>query len=111
MAPLNPSSSPKLSRPKFFWQAAWILLPVTVLVIVSLISLNQDERAAEQDARQRAAENVRSLAFALRASVDTELQRFLILQNVWIIGLRAAGQPTITGEFPDAKLNADIEKW
>jgi signal transduction histidine kinase len=106
MAQLNQKPTPK-----FFWQAVWILLPVTVLVVVSLISLKRDEQAAEQDARQRAAEDVQSLALALRASVDAEWQRFLTLQNVWIIGLRLAGQPSVTGEFPDAKLNADIEKW
>jgi signal transduction histidine kinase len=99
-------------KPKFFWQAVWILLPVTVLVVVSLISSKRDERAAEQDARQRAAADAQSLALALRATVDTELQRFLTLQNVWIIELRDAGQPSVISEFPfpDAKLNADIEK-
>ncbi|MGA2871327.1 MAG: hypothetical protein ABSF34_19460, partial [Verrucomicrobiota bacterium] len=57
--------------PKFFWQGVWILLPVIVLVVVSLISLKQDERAAEQDARQRAAEYVQSLALAMRFTVGT----------------------------------------
>ena len=111
MAPLNPNSRPEPSRPKFFWQAVWILLPVAVLVVVSLISLKQDERAAEQDARQRAAENVQSLALALRAPVDMELQRFLTLQQVWIIELRAAGQSSSVIKSTDLASSADIEKW
>src|SRR5580704_18449870 len=97
--------------PKFFWQGVCILLPVIGLVVVSLISLKKDERASEQDARQRAAENVQSLALALRFTVGTELQRFLTLQNVWMMGVRSAGQPTVTGELFEAKLKADIEKW
>jgi signal transduction histidine kinase len=97
--------------PKFFWQGVWILLPVIVLVVVSLISLKQDERAAEQDARQRAAEYVQNLSLAMRFAVGTELQRFLTLQNVWMGDVRLAGQPTVTGELFDAKLKADIGKW
>jgi signal transduction histidine kinase len=97
--------------PKFFWQGVCILLPVIVLVVVSLISLKKDERASEQDARQRAAENVQSLALALRFTVGTELQRFLTLQNVWMGDVRLAGQPTVTGELFDAKLKTDIGKW
>ncbi|MEJ0090277.1 MAG: hypothetical protein WDM80_11115 [Limisphaerales bacterium] len=53
-------------KPAFFWQGVLILLPVALLAIVSMISLRQDERTAEQDARNRAAENVQSLALALR---------------------------------------------
>jgi signal transduction histidine kinase len=98
-------------RPGFFWQGILILLPVAVLAVVGLISLRQDERAAEADARKRAAENVQSLARAVRSSVKDEFQRFLVLQNVWMIGLRSASQPSVSGEFPDAKLKTDIEKW
>ena len=72
-------------RPVFFWQGVLILLPVVVLSIVSLVSLRQDERAAELDARNRAAEEVQSLARALRSPVNDELQRFLNLQNRWMI--------------------------
>ncbi len=82
-----------------------------VLAVVGLISLRQDERSAEADAHTRAAENLQSLAIAMRDSVDGELQRFLTLQNVWMIGLRLASQPSVSGEFPDVKLKADIEKW
>src|SRR5882724_8572292 len=106
MAKSNPNQ-----KPKFLWQGVLILLPVAVLAIVSLISLRQDERAAEQDARNRAAENVQSLARAMRSSVNDELQRFLTLQNVWMMGLHSASQPAASGVFPDAKLQADIEKW
>jgi len=98
-------------RPVFFWQGVLILLPVVVLSIVSLVSLRQDERAAELDARNRAAEEVQSLARALRSPVNDELQRFLNLQNRWMIGLRLASQPTTSGNFPEATLKADIEKW
>jgi len=95
----------------FFWQGALILLPVIVLAIVSLASMVRDEVSAEQDARSRAAQNVQSLARAMRSTVDDEIQRYLTLQNVWMIGLRSAGQPAVSSDFPDAKSKADIEKW
>ena len=98
-------------KPVFFWQGALIMLPVALLAVVGLISLRQDEQAAENDARGRAAANVQSLARAMRASVDEELQRFLTLQNVWMIGLRLAGQPSVNGVFPVPMLRADITKW
>ena len=97
--------------PAFFWQGALILLPVVALAAASLISLRQDERAVESDARARAAENAQSLGRAMRAPVDEELQRFLTLQNIWMLGLRQSGQPSNRGVFPDLKLQADIEKW
>ncbi|HEV2318599.1 MAG TPA: hypothetical protein VGV18_02545, partial [Verrucomicrobiae bacterium] len=95
----------------FFWQAVFILLPVTLLAIVSLVSLRRDAQRAEQDARNRAAQDVQSLARAVRASVNDELQRLLALQNKWTQGLMAVGQPTITGVFPDPKLKSAVEKW
>ena len=98
-------------KPTFFWQGVLILLPVAVLAVVSLVSLRQDERVAEQDARNRAAENVQSLARALRSSVNDELQRFLTLQNVWTMELFSAGQPNVSLAFPDANLTAEVEKW
>ena len=98
-------------QPHFFWQGALILLPVALLAVFSLASLRRDELAAEQDARNRAAQNVQSLARAMRLTANDELQRFLTLQNVWMIGLRLAGQPTVSGVFPDEKLRSDIRKW
>jgi len=106
MAKSNPNQ-----KPKFFLQGVLILLPVAVLAVVSLISLRQDERSAEEDARNRAAENAQSLARALRPSVNDELHRFLWLQNDWMTGLVTASQPRASMAFPDAKLKADIEKW
>ncbi|HXR05045.1 MAG TPA: hypothetical protein VN836_10105, partial [Verrucomicrobiae bacterium] len=105
------TATPIRRKPAFFWQGVFIMLPVAVLAVVSLISLRQDEQAAENDARNRAAANVQSLARAMRSSVDEELQRFLTLQNVWMIGLRLAGQPSVNGVFPDARLQTDIAKW
>jgi signal transduction histidine kinase len=96
-------------KPKFFWQGLLILLPVAVLAVVSLISLRQDERLAEEDARNRAAENVQSLSRAVRSSVNDELHRFIWLQNDWLTF--AAGQPGAGRVSPDAKLTTDIEKW
>lgn len=101
----------KASKPTFFWQGVLILLPVAVLAVVSLISLHRDEQAAENDARRRAAESAQSLARAMRATVDEELHRFLTLQNDWMSGLHSASQASVNGIFPDAKLQADIEKW
>jgi signal transduction histidine kinase len=97
--------------PAFFWQGALIMLPVAVLAVVCLVALRQDERAAESEARNRAAENVQGLGRAMRGSVADELQRFLTLENVWMIGLRLAGQPSVSGVFPEAQLRTDIEKW
>jgi len=99
------------ATPSFFWQGALILLPVIVLALASLVSLRQDERAAENDARNRAAESARSLGRAMRSSVDEELQRFLTLQNMWVLDLRPASQPGVTMVFPDPKMQSDIEKW
>ena len=62
----QPGVSSGRKNATFFWQGAFIILPVAVLAIVSLISLRQDERAAETEARKRAAENVQSLARAMR---------------------------------------------
>jgi signal transduction histidine kinase len=108
----RPEFAQSKKTPAFFWQGVFILLPVAVLAVVSLISLRRDEQTAENDARKRAAENVQSLARAMRASVDEELHRYLTLQNMWLLGLHSASQPCVSGEnFPDAKLQADIEKW
>ena len=109
MAQANPNRTPK-----FFWQGVLILLPVAVLAVVSLISLRQDEQAAQQDARKRAAENVQSLALALRSSVDEELRQFFVLQTTWKAGLLSAGQPATDDaglqSFED-KLRADVKNW
>src|ERR1035437_1361647 len=97
-------------RPTFFWQGVLIMLPVVVLAVASLASLRLDEQAAEQAARNKAAANVQSLARALRLTVDEELHRYLTLQNVWMLGLWLAGQPSVNypTTFPDEKLNADV---
>ena len=97
-------------KPSFLWHGILILLPVAVLGIVSLASLRRDERAAEQDARQRAAESVQSLARAIRSTVNDELHQFLTLQNVWTMELRSASQPSVT-VTPDDRLAADIARW
>jgi len=60
------TATPIRRKPAFFWQGVFIMLPVAVLAVVSLISLRQDEQAAENDARNRAAANVQSLARAVR---------------------------------------------
>jgi signal transduction histidine kinase len=67
-------------RPSFFWQGLMILLPVTVLAVVGLYSLRQDEQAAEQAARKRAAENVVSLARAMNFIADDQFTKFFFLQ-------------------------------
>jgi signal transduction histidine kinase len=104
MAKLNPNQ-----KPKFLRQGALILLPVAVLAVVSLISLRQDERGAEADARNRAAENAQSLARAVRSSVNDELHRFLGLQKdimTFPVGNRR-------GEMwsSDPKLKLEVQKW
>lgn len=105
------AATPPRRTPAFFWQGLLIVLPVAALAVTALVSLRQDQRAAESDARNHAAEDAQSLGQAMRAVVDEELHRFLTLENVWTMGLRLAGQPSVSGEFPDARLQADIEKW
>ena len=97
--------------PAFFWQGCLILLPVLALAAASLVSLRQDERTAENEARRRAVGNVQSLARAMRVSVDDELHRFLTLQNDWMLGMRVAAEASASAVFPAAKLQADLARW
>jgi len=60
-------------RPSFFWQGLMIILPVLVLAVVGLYSLRQDEQAAEQAARKRAADSAQSLARAVGDMAGEEL--------------------------------------
>ncbi len=105
------SGTPLQRKTSFVWQGVLILLPVAVLAIVSIISLRQDERAAEEDARNRAAENVQSLGRAIRDGVDGELQRFLTIQNMWMLGLHSESQASVSSVFPDPKVESEINKW
>jgi tetratricopeptide (TPR) repeat protein len=59
-------------KPKFFWQAALILLPVMVLAGVAFLSLRQDKRLAQSEATERA----QSIADELLRQI-----RFLISQT------------------------------
>jgi len=93
--------------PAFFWQGCLIQLPVLALAAASLVSLRQDERAAENEARRRAVGNVQSLARAMRVSVDEELHRFLTLQNDWMLGMRVAAEPSASVNYNDPKLSSD----
>ena len=108
----NVATTQNRARPSFFWQGVFIMLPVAVLAVVSFISLRQDERAAEADARKRAAEAVQSLAQTMRATVDEEFERFLTLQNDWFTQLHATGERGfLFDEFPAATLQADLSRW
>ena len=106
---MNAARNP--NKPTFFWQGVCIMLPVAVLAMVSLISLRQDEHAAETEARKRAAESVQSLARAIRPLVQEDLKRYLTLQNTWMMELRSDSQPSVTRLAEDVKLNADIDQW
>ena len=55
-----------------------IILPVLVLAVVGLFSLRQDEQAAEQAARKRAAENAQSLARAMGVMAERSTQELLL---------------------------------
>jgi signal transduction histidine kinase len=96
-------------KPGFAWQGALILLPVIVLALVSLIALRQDERAAELDLRNRAAENAQSLARAVRSSVNDELSRFFALEDELTIFSRSP--PDAAGLALGAHFRADADKW
>ena len=99
-------------RPSFFWQGLMILLPVAVLAVVGLYSLRQDEQAAEQAARKRAADDAQNLARAMSDMAGEDLMQFLDLQNVWMIDLNAESQPSTTTSMPpDKDLEAGIAKW
>jgi signal transduction histidine kinase len=97
-------------RPSFFWQGLMIILPVLVLAVVGLYSLRQDEQAAEQAARKRAADSAQSLARAVGDMAGEELSEFLNLQNVWMIDLNLNSQPR-AGMSSDNDLEAGIAKW
>ena len=101
----------KQSKPTFLWQGVLILLPVALLAVFGLISLRQDQHAAEQDARNRAAENVQSLARAVHDSANDALLRFVLIRNRWMAAVATAGQPGDKNNFFNAQLKADVEKW
>jgi signal transduction histidine kinase len=101
----------KQRQPGFFWQGVLILLPVAVLAIVGLISLRQDERAAEEDARKRAAESVQSLARAMRNSIDDALLRFANLRSNWTAAAVASGRPGDQSHFFSDQLKTNVENW
>ena len=61
-----------------------IILPVLVLAVVGLFSLRQDEQAAEQAARKKAAENVASLARAMAISAGDQLVEYQLIQAGWM---------------------------
>jgi signal transduction histidine kinase len=98
-------------KPTFFWQGLFILLPVIVLVLVSLSSLRQDEQAAEQASRKRAAQDVENLGRALRSAVNDDLGRFLKAQNEFVLELHTASQPYVSTQFPDETLKAAVAAW
>src|SRR5947208_12255056 len=100
----------KSYQPSFVWQGVVILLPVLLLALASLASLRWDERSAERDARKKAADSVQSLAQVIRYNVAGELQRFLILENVWTIHLSSESQPWATVD-PNVKLDEDVAQW
>ena len=78
------ASSKNNPRPSFFWQGLMIVLPVTVLAVVGLFSLRQDEQAAEQAARKKAAENVASLARAMSVIAGDQFKNYFFLQMDWV---------------------------
>jgi signal transduction histidine kinase len=98
-------------KPKFFWQGVCILLPVAVLAVVSLISLRQDERHAEADARNRAAESVQSLARAIGSSVDNELLLYPELQNGWANEMRNLSIAHADKDYSNPAYEAEVKKW
>src|SRR5215469_7644787 len=100
----------KSSKPTFFWQGVLILLPVVLLALGSIASLRWDEKSAERDAREKAAENVQSLAELIHLSVGYELERFIALQNTWTTEQFTYSQLPIAAST-DPRLSADIVKW
>ena len=105
-------------RPSFFWQGLMILLPVAVLAVVGLFSLRQDEQAAEQAARKKAAENVQILARAMSTTAADQLREYAILQYDWIEELRAAIPDSMErnpkqglAAFPGQDLKTRIVQW
>ncbi|MHC1765963.1 MAG: sensor histidine kinase [Verrucomicrobiia bacterium] len=60
--------------PGFFWHGLLILLPVALLAGLGLVLVREDQRLAEQDARQRAEEIVRQIAPRLGHGVAEALR-------------------------------------
>ena len=105
-------------RPSFFWQGLMILLPVLVLAVVGLFSLRQDEQAAEQAARKRAAENAQGLARAMSVTAGDQFRNYYRLQYDWVQEMRMTVPPTMIRKqlvtmtsFPDEELKARIAQW
>jgi signal transduction histidine kinase len=98
-------------RPTFFWQGTFILLPVTVLMVVALSSLRQDEQAAEQEARRRAAQNVDQLARAVRSQVNDDLDLFLGAQNGLTEEWPMMSAPGISHHTPDEGTKNAAAEW
>ncbi len=71
----------KTKKPTFFWQGMLIMLPVVVLASVSLALVHRDEQAAEQEARDRAAQSAQALARAVLNSALPELEAFGKLES------------------------------
>jgi signal transduction histidine kinase len=78
---MSPQS--RIRPPRFFWQGSLIVLPVVLLAGLGLVSLRQDRRLAEQDARQRAQEIVQQLSSSLASGVATRLVRFDAWVRYW----------------------------
>src|SRR5262245_15690719 len=57
-------------KPKFFWQATLILLPVMVLAGVAFFSLRQDKRLAQSEATERAQSIADELLGRLRSLIS-----------------------------------------
>jgi signal transduction histidine kinase len=99
------------AKPGFFWQGVCILLPVAVLAVVSLVSLQQDEHRAELAAQTRAADSAQSLARAVRTAADAELRRFTTLQIRYLEEVRSLSEPLAGMDYSDQGLRGEVEKW
>lgn len=60
----------KTKQPSFFWQGLFILLPVLLLAILGGLSLKSDRKAAEDDGRKLASEEMGKLKKALESHHD-----------------------------------------
>jgi len=98
-------------KPRFFWQGVCVLLPVAILAVVSLVSLRHDERHAEADARNRAAESVQNLARAIRSTADDALRRFADLQIAWPDEMSNLSIPHPDKDYSTPAYESEVEKW
>jgi signal transduction histidine kinase/tetratricopeptide (TPR) repeat protein len=95
-------------KPKFFWQATLVLLPVMVLAGVAFFSLRQDKRLAQSEAAERA----QSIADELMGRVRSLISQTSTNDDSYYVSafeVDTAGQLVFPPPRPDWPLPQELE--